>query len=56
MKTIDWEGKGNITKEIYQFVIEKIEYWKDEIEKSGKNDIKTGIVLALEQLKDFIEY
>lgn len=52
---IDWEGKGDISQEIYNFVKERIEYWEDDQEYRPESDLGKGILLGLKAVLDFME-
>lgn len=53
MKNIDWEGKEDITRHIYEYVCSCIEYWEEEQEKDS-SQIKEGLILAFKNIKDYI--
>ena len=55
MKSIDWNSKGDISREIHTYVSEKIDYWLDECEENPKNEQYQGILLALKNVLNFIE-
>ena len=51
---IDWDGKGNITKEIYEFTENQYNYWKKEAEKNTESFIARGLAIAYLNIIEFI--
>jgi hypothetical protein len=52
MKSIDWEGKGDISREIHQFIGERIDLINQEDELT---DFEKGLLAAYINIKNFIE-
>lgn len=51
----DWNLKGNITKEIYEFAENQYNHWKKHSEKNSESDIANGLILAYLNIIEFIE-
>lgn len=55
-KTIDWEGKGDISQEIHAYAKERLDYWQEALEENKNNEKFQGIVAALKSIVEFIEH
>lgn len=51
----DWNLKGNMTKEIYEFAENQYNHWKKHSEKNSESDIANGLILAYLNIIEFIE-